>query len=201
MNLFISKIVSSILQIILFAIIPFIWWLVTARKKQSFPQWIGLKKMKWNKNVFIAVASITVAFMFLGMLTLYMLKDVEIATSEFAGLGLPAIPAIVIYATFNTALPEEILFRGFLLKRIQNKFGFGVANVVQAFIFGFVHGVMFWGVVGVVKALVVIIFTGVIAWLMGYINEKKCEGSIIPSWIIHTISNIFAGICAAFSLI
>lgn len=157
--------------------------------------------MKWNKKVVIAIFMVTVAFMFLGMLTLYMLKDVEIATSEFAGLGLQAIPAIVIYATFNTALPEEILFRGFLLKRIQNKFGFGVANVVQALIFGFVHGVMFWGVVGVVKALIVIIFTGVVAWLMGYINEKKCEGSIIPSWIIHTISNIFAGICAAFSLI
>ena len=201
MNLLLSKIVSSILQIILFAIIPFIWWFITARKKQSFPQWIGLKKMKWNKKVFIASFMVTVAFMFLGMLTLYMLKDVEIATSEFAGLGLPAIPAIVIYATFNTALPEEILFRGFLLKRLANKFGFNIANLIQAFLFGLVHGVMFFSLVGVVKAIFIIEFTGTIAWFMGYINEKRSNGSIIPSWLIHGISNLFSGICAAFSII
>ena len=40
MNLFINKIVSSIVQIILFAIIPFIWWLATARKQQKFAEWI-----------------------------------------------------------------------------------------------------------------------------------------------------------------
>lgn len=43
MNLFINKVISSILQIILFAIIPFIWWRITARKQQSFTKWIGLK--------------------------------------------------------------------------------------------------------------------------------------------------------------
>ncbi len=50
MNLFINKIVSSILQIILFAIIPFIWWYVTARRQQKFTQWIGLKKIEGNKK-------------------------------------------------------------------------------------------------------------------------------------------------------
>ena len=45
MNLFINKVISSILQIILFAIIPFIWWCITARKQQSFTKWIGLKKI------------------------------------------------------------------------------------------------------------------------------------------------------------
>lgn len=44
MNLFVSKVMSSVLQIILFMIVPFIWWLVTARKKQKFMEWIGLKK-------------------------------------------------------------------------------------------------------------------------------------------------------------
>ena len=39
----------------------------------------------------------------------------------------------------------------------------------------------------------ILFFTSVIAWLMGYINEKISNGSIIPSWIIHTISNLFSG--------
>jgi len=36
---------------------------------------------------------------------------------------------------------------------------------------------------------------------MGYINEKKADGSILPSWSIHAIANIFSGVCSAFLLI
>lgn len=201
MNLFISKVGSSIVQIILFAIIPFIWWLVTARKQQKFAEWMGLKKIKGGKKTLAAIITVSVAFLLLGVLTLYVIKGVETATSEFTGLGIMAIPAIVVYAAFNTAFPEELFFRGFLLKRLANKFGFNIANIIQALLFGVLHGAMFFLLVGVVKAILIIIFTGVIAWFMGYINEKYSNGSIIPSWIIHTISNLFSGICAAFLII
>jgi membrane protease YdiL (CAAX protease family) len=201
MNLFINKIVSSILQIILFAIIPFIWWLATARKKQKFAEWIGLKKIEGGKKTITAIIIVSIAFLFSGIITLYLIKDIETAASEFAGLGVMAIPAVVIYATFNTAFPEELLFRGFLLKRLANKFGFIIANLTQALLFGLLHGVMFFSLVGIIKVILIIVFTGAIAWFMGYINEKNSNGSIVPSWIIHTVSNLFSGICAAFSII
>ncbi|MBQ6944177.1 MAG: CPBP family intramembrane metalloprotease [Ruminococcus sp.] len=201
MNLFISKVVSSIVQIILFAIIPFIWWLATARKQQKFVEWIGLKKIEGGKKTLTAIIIVSIAFLFSGAITLYAIKGIETAASEFTGLGIMAIPAIVVYAAFNTAFPEELLFRGFLLKRLANKFGFNIANIIQALLFGVLHGAMFFLLVGVVKAILIIIFTGVIAWFMGYINEKYSNGSIIPSWIIHTISNLFSGICAAFLII
>ncbi len=201
MNLFISKVVSSIVQIILFAIIPFIWWLATARKQQKFAEWMGLKKIKGGKKTLAAIIIVSIAFLLVGVLTLYVIKGVETATSEFTGLGIMAIPAIVVYAAFNTAFPEELLFRGFLLKRLANKFGFNIANIIQALLFGVLHGAMFFLLVGVVKAVLIIIFTGVIAWFMGYTNEKYSNGSIIPSWIIHTVSNLFSGICAAFLII
>ena len=201
MNLFINKIVSSILQIILLAIVPFIWWFVTARKYQKFLQWIGLKKIDGGKRTLVAVITVSIAFLVLGAYVLYLIRGIDTATSEFTGLGANAIPAIIIYAAFNTAFPEEILFRGFLLKRMANKFGFNIANITQALLFGLLHGVMFFSLVGVIKAIVIITFTGVLAWFMGYINEKQSNGSIIPSWIIHTISNLFSGFCAAFSII
>ena len=201
MILFINKIVSSVLQIILFAIIPFVWWLITARKKQKFAQWIGLKKIEGDRKTAAAISLVSAAFLLLGVLTLYAVRDIETAASEFAGLGIAAIPAILIYAAFNTALPEELLFRGFLLKRLANKFGFGVANAIQALLFGMLHGVMFFSLAGAVKAVLIIVFTSVVAWFMGYVNEKKSNGSIIPSWIIHTVSNLFAGVFAAFSII
>lgn len=201
MILFINKILGSIIQIILFTSIPFIWWLVTARKKQKFTQWIGFKKIEGGRKTMTSIIMLSVVFLFSGILTLYAIRDIETATSEFAGLGIDAIPAIIIYATFNTAFPEELLFRGFLLKRLANKFGFNIGNSIQALLFGSLHGIMFISLVGVVKTILIIMFTGAIAWFMGYINEKNSNGSIIPSWIIHTISNLFSGLFVAFSII
>lgn len=201
MDLLISKIKSSILQIITFAIIPIIWWLITAGKQQKFKQWIELKKIEGGKKTLAAIILVSIAFFLLGVLTLYSIKGIETATSEFTGLGVAAIPAIIIYATFNTAFPEELLFRGFILKRLTNKLGFHIANFTQALLFGLLHGLMFFSLVGAIKTILIIAFTSAIAWFMGYINEKYSNGSIIPSWMIHTISNLVSGICAAFSMI
>ena len=55
---------------------------------------------------------------------------------------------------------------------MANKFGFNIANLTQALLFGLLHGVMFFSLVGAIKAILILFFTSVIAWLMGYINEK-----------------------------
>ncbi len=201
MNLLINKTISSIIQIILFLIIPFIWWFVTVRKQPNFLQWIGLKRIAGGKKTFIAIGIMSIAFLFTGALTLYAIRDVKTASSDFTGLGTNAISAIIVYAAFNTAFPEEVLFRGFLLKRLTNKFGFHTANLIQAALFGLLHGIMFISLTGNLETILITIFTGTIAWFMGYINEKYSDGSIIPSWIIHTISNLFSGICSAFLII
>ena len=199
----VQKIISSVVELIVFMIIPFIWWLVTARKKCSFFSWIGLKKAegtKENKTI-LWTAATAIGFMAVSILMLFFVRGIDTAASEFSGLGLSAIPAILVYAVFNTSLPEELLFRGFLGKRFSNKFGFAAGNLIQSIIFGVMHGVMFFGAAGIIKAVIITVFTGGIAWLMGYINEKKAGGSILPSWAIHASANIFSGVMAAFLLI
>ena len=198
MDLLVNKIISSSVQIIIFSVIPFIWWIITARKDQKFASWLGLKKPEGGVKTILAIIGVAAAFLLLGAYSLYIVRGIETATSDFAGLGMAAIPAILVYALFNTAFPEEIIFRGFLLKRLENKFGFIAANTIQAIVFGIIHAVMFFSLVGTVKAIIILAFTSAIAWFMGYVNEKKANGSIIPSWIIHTIANIFSGACAAF---
>jgi membrane protease YdiL (CAAX protease family) len=201
MSLFMGKIFSSILELLLFALIPFLWWLVFARKSLSFFHWLGLKPVeKGNrKKAFFWSLGTTIFFLLLSGYILRIVKDIEaVATSEFSGLGVRALPAIVVYAVCNTALPEELLFRGFLLKRIASKTGFVVGNCVQALLFGLLHGIMFFSYVGIVQVGAITFFTGCIAWFMGYVNEKKANGSILPSWAIHAIANLFSGICAAF---
>ncbi|WP_202615291.1 CPBP family intramembrane glutamic endopeptidase [Traorella massiliensis] len=199
----VNKIISSIMQIILFSLIPLIWWLITARKKESFFKWIGLKKIEKENKKSSAVNMLVIAigYLIVSFITIYLIKDIETATSEFDGMGINALLPALIYAIFNTSLPEEILFRGFLLKRIANQFGYMTANIIQSMIFGLLHGLMFFNVLGAVKTIIIIFFTGMIAFAMGYINEKKANGSILPSWFIHALSNIFASIVAMFSLI
>ncbi|MDE6005524.1 MAG: CPBP family intramembrane metalloprotease [Oscillospiraceae bacterium] len=202
MNLLTQKILSSIVQILLFALIPFIWWCITARRKINFFQWIGIKRIaspKENKTALWIVGT-TIVFLAVSVFILYTVRNIETATSEFLGLGMKALPAVLVYAVLNTSFPEELLFRGFLLKRLSHKFGFLIGNAVQSLLFGLLHGAMFFMLTDIPRAILIIGFTGGIAWCMGYVNEQKADGSILPSWCIHAIANIFSGVCSAFLL-
>ncbi len=198
MSLAINKIISSLLQIIIFSIIPFLFWYFSARKQESFREWIGLKKIKGGKKTALAIIIVTTFYLLISLILLNSLKNIENATTEFQGLKFAALPAIFIYAVFNTSFPEEILFRGFFLKRLASKLGFTKANFIQGLLFGLLHGVMFFPLVGSLKTILIILLTSLIALLMGYINEKLSDGSIIPSWIIHAFSNFVAGLYVAF---
>lgn len=198
MTLAINKIINSLLEIILFSLLPFLFWYFSARKQESFREWIGLKKIKGGKKTALAIIIVTTFYLLISLILLNSLKNIENATTEFQGLRFAALPAIFIYSVFNTSFPEEVLFRGFILKRLANKLGFTKASFIQGILFGLLHGVMFFPLVGNLKSILIILLTSLIALSMGYINEKLSGGSIIPSWIIHAISNLIAGLYAAF---
>lgn len=202
MHLVTGKILNSIVQILLFALIPFIWWCVTARGKINFFQWIGIKRASFQKEnrAVLWTAGTTIIFLAVSAFILYTVRNIETAASEFEGLGMQALPAILVYAALNTSLPEELLFRGFLLKRLSHQFGFLLGNAIQSLLFGLLHGAMFLTLTGIPQTILIIGFTGGIAWCMGYVNEQKADGSILPSWCIHAIANIFSGVCSAFLL-
>lgn len=203
MELLLSKIAGSIIQIAVFTAIPLIWWIISARKQTSFFHWIGLKGVRnAKKGLLYKWMGITAAaFIFLSLFILSMVSGVKTATSVFHGLGVSALPAAIVYAFFNTALPEEILFRGFLLKRLSGKFGFKTGNILQSILFGALHGIMFISLTGTLKAMLIVLFTGAIGWCMGYLNEKQAEGSILPGWLIHGIANTFSAAISLFSII
>lgn len=199
-ELLVNKLISSILQILLFAAIPLIWWAVSSRRQTSFWNWIGLKRIgeAKGKGLYVWMGAVIVGFLLLSLLILPLVSGSDTAASEFNGLGIAALPAALVYAFFNTALPEEIIFRGFLLKRCSAKLGFPIGNAIQSLLFGLMHGVMFFAITGALTALLIIIFTGAIGWFMGMINEKKANGSILPSWLIHGIANTFSALMAMF---
>ena len=198
----VSIVISSIFQIILFSLIPFVFWLIASRKKMSFLEYIGIKKIdKEKKKDMLIWSSITLLFfLILTIYILYITKGIETATTKFNGMGFKGLLPTIVYASLNTALPEEILFRGFLLKRFS-RFGFAFGNIFQSVLFGLMHGVLLFSKLGLLKAILVILFTGAVAFDMGYINEKKANGSIVPSFIIHMVANLVSSVISLFSLI
>ncbi len=201
MKMAVQILVSSILEILLFGLIPFFWWLIGWRKKEGFLSWLGFRRVERKKEAALYSAVIMIVFFAVGCFALYLIRDVESAVSQFEGLGFARLPAVVLYAMLNTSLPEEIFFRGFLLKRLANVFPFPTANMMQSIVFGMLHGMMFIVYVGLVRGILLVICTGGIAYAMGYVNERKANGAIYPSWMIHFASNLFSGVLSLFSVI
>lgn len=204
MELTISVFFSAIAQVILIILVPYLWWAVSARKRKvKFFDWIGLKKVnKENiKRVYKPLIIGAILFDGIFMYISIVLKSVDTATAKFDGLGVTGIIPALIYAIIQTSLSEELFFRGFILKRVSNKFGFYAGNTVQSILFGLLHGVMFMNLDSVLNVLLITVATGAIAFLMGYINEKKADGSIIPSWIVHATANIVASFSALFMIV
>lgn len=197
--MFINQVLNAVIQIVLFAVIPFLWWLVSARKKESFWSWIGLKKVKAESDskFLLLLAGSCLACFVLGQAAIWMRGDLEAADSAYKGMGVSAIPSILVYAFGQTAFSEELLFRGFLMKRLQAKWGFHIAVMIQAVIFGVLHLLMVWGQADFMAGMIIVVYPMVVAVLLSWINEKKADGSIYPSWIIHGVLNSVEGILQA----
>ncbi|MBR6380207.1 MAG: CPBP family intramembrane metalloprotease [Lachnospiraceae bacterium] len=189
-----NEIVGSVVQLLLFSLIPVLVWVITARKKESFFTWIGLKKPvcpEAGKTLGLTLLA-TAGYIAAMLLSIRILPEgVTTAGSQFAGQGLSMIPAAVFYAFVRTALSEEIVFRGFLLKRLQSRFGFVSANTIQAVLFGMLHGIPFFLVTRSVGSLLLLtLLPALFGWFEGWLNEKRCDGSIVPSWILHGCVNL-----------
>ena len=203
MTLFISKLMNGIMELLIVSVIPFITWLIWSRKKVGFFDWIGLKKVESQKkrHLLLTILGISLLFLLFSIVVFSWFDSSQTATATFYGKGMGALPAILVYAILGTALPEEIFFRGFLLKRLQGKLGFLGANLLQSLLFGLIHALMFIQLTGYLKAMAIMTFISLIAYIFGAINEKKAGGSILLSIFIHALANTVVGLLFAFSLI
>lgn len=203
MTLFMSKLMSGILELLIVSFIPFITWFIWSRKKTGFFDWIGLKPIQPQQKVRLVwmIFGSSLLLLLFSFMIFSWFDSSKTATADFSGKGIGVLPAILAYAILGTALPEEIFFRGFLLKRMQGKLGFLGANLVQSLLFGLIHGYMFIQLIGDLKAMAIFAFISLIAFVLGAINEKKANGSILPSVFIHALANTTVGLLFAFSLI
>jgi membrane protease YdiL (CAAX protease family) len=211
MNLILSSVTTAITNFVVFSIIPFIWWFIRHRKKEGFFKWIGiykpqLKSKWWVLIVFGVIYYFSYSFDFTQLLDKSTLEYIEnnssVSANAFAGIGAMAILPALIENFIANGLSEEILFRGFLNKRLCNKFGTVKGIITQAVLFGLMHNMMYIlaGLdVGLWYHILVFAFTGVGALLLGWLNEKIFNGSIIPSILLHGAGNFIASMLVAFA--
>lgn len=201
MQIFVSTVVSTMVQVVVLLLVPLIWWWATARKRTPFLRWLGWHRpaVEHPGRLVLVSAATVVAFLAMGAFLVPLVSN-RTADSQFSGLGWSGLPAVLVYALAQTAFTEESVFRGFLLKRFATRFGLVVGNLVQAVCFGLLHLGLFWMMVNPYAAIGIGAYAGCIGALFGWINERLAGGSLLPSWTMHALVNLAGGLAALFAL-
>lgn len=196
MLILISQGMNLVFQIILFGIIPFGWYIISRKTSRGFFKYIGIQNPK-NKAYSKAFKITALAYIF-SMIVIIILEIVQggMTSNSFANTydkGFLIYSSSLLLFGLQTGVSEEIFFRGFLGKRLIQKYGFLKGNILQTIIFICPH-IMTFGKASFLEFILGMINAGIMGFAFGYIMDKKSEGSIIPVIICHAIVNIISSI-------
>ncbi len=196
----INEVISTLLQILAFSLIPFIVYRIKNGTVKGFFKYVGLTKSTKKANFIAIFASLLFAAPML-LLTLINsdFKEIMFGPNSITGkfrqlnFGVSSASILIVIAVFKTSFAEELLFRGFVAKRLISVLEYRKGNLVQAAIFGIIHAILFSMTTSNPLFLFLIFLSPSIgAYVSVYLNEIIANGSIIPGWISHAIANLLA---------
>lgn len=199
---------TAIVQVFLFSAVPFLIYLVKERTTRGFLRYVGLYAPERRTLLWGTLLVVVTAPLFLWAFSTPGLREVATGPATVAGTlrqlqaGAESVAILLLYAWVQTALAEEIFFRGFVAQRLIDRFGFTVGNLVQALLFGLLHLVLFLafaaagGTLAPLHSLFLFLVPSFMGWALGYIKVRLGNGSIVPGWWAHGLSN-----CIAFAVI
>jgi len=205
----IYELISAVLQVLLFGLIPFVVFLITKRNIRGFLKYIGIlkpvrKTIFWSVvvSIIVLINGILMPFLFPEILELMTKKGTVAGNLKLMGLSGNTLAILAITALIKTSLSEEILFRGFIAKRLIDWLGFNTGNIIQALIFGLMHITLILLIIepNYPFLIFVFIFSGLAGYILGFIKERVGNGSIIPGWIAHGLANLISFYVIAFLL-
>ena len=196
-----SALLTVCTNIIVLCSVPFIWWLVKWKKEVSFFEWVGLYTPKLKANwwvVGIYVIAYAIEYLFdWGMFmpeTDRAIFDAK-AVADAPSAGIYAIVASFIVNVFANGFCEEVFFRGFLTKRMISKLGFWPGVIAPSALFAVTHNIL-WLIAGFDISIIahLVMFSQILVggMLLAYLNERICNGSMIPSFLVHGLGNFFS---------
>ena len=199
----VQALTNTIVNLVLFSSIPFLWWLLLHRKKEKLFSWLGIKRPAFKNYRALFLLFGLFLLILIGSNFFLILEPSENAVSQYRGMGASAIFRGLLFGIIQTGASEEIFFRGFLAKRFIKVLGFVAGNILQAALFGLLHVALLLLAIASFDLLQVCLlflvpFLG--GLLFGYVNERQAGGSIIPSWCMHSAGNVITSIIAMFSV-
>ena len=203
----INELISSVLQVLVFSLIPFLVFLIQKKTVRGFFDWIGIKKTTMKANLMAVATSGVFIVSGIGLAVFSeeiksILVDPNSVSGRIKAMGLSgeSIAILLMLAWIKTSLSEEIFFRGFVAKRLISVIGYQKGNIIQALIFAIIHVLLFYLITQASVAFLVFIFflSGMAGYLIVIIKEKYGNGSIIPGWIAHGSGNMVSYFLIAF---
>lgn len=125
-----SAVAAAVLQVLVFAVIPFVTYLATRRRWRGFLRYVGLRACSQPALLYAVGVFLVTAAMLVVVYAVPSLRSVHLAGTSTAGqiAQLAITPAsifvIVVVSFIQTGLSEELLFRGFVAKRLIARLGF-----------------------------------------------------------------------------
>lgn len=187
-----NQAINFIVQIILFSVVPLSWYIISRRKCRGFGEYIGIQRVE--KNSYIGALGITGLVYIFSVLVIMILKITQggMVSNPLINIyhkgGIVFIISLILFGV-QTGISEEILFRGFIGKRLIKRYGFLRGNILQSLIFMFPH-IMTFGKASLLECILGMINASIMGFAFGYIMEKKSEGSIIPIIVCHAVVNM-----------
>lgn len=190
----IQKALQFVMQLLVFSVIPFIWYIFTQKNQGAFLKYIGLYKA--SETSYSSAFGITgIAYLFTICYFIVLKFNGGMVISPLQQAYEICSPITFVFTSLffglNAGVCEEILFRGFVGKRLIHNLGFKWGNLIQAIIFVFPHFSTF-GTAPTFEVTVGVLNAGVMGWTFGYIMHKKGSGSILPSIVVHTLVDLIA---------
>ena len=193
---FFTQLVNTMLNIILFSLIPLGIYLIRERKLKGFFNYLGLylppKEWGWKS----AVSWISIVYLSTLAANIFLWRSGYSARAVDGLEGLSVL-SLLIYAVLyglRTGVAEEVFFRGFIAKELITRLGYKWGNFLQALIFALPHFVV-GGSASWPDLISRIGFAFVLGYVFGWVMEKKARGSILPGMAAHFLINILSSFC------
>lgn len=180
--------IKSIIKIILFLVIPMLYFIIN-KEKHSY-----LKRLFLPKKRDFLLALLLGGIVYVVIMGAYFIFhnyiDLEtIKESLTSGTGITAqnFVYVAIYISFMNSLLEEFFFRGFAFLILKQETSRKFAYIFSSVMFAIYHVGMTsgWFNVFIYALAMVGLFVG--ACIFDFLNEK-CE-NIYPSWMVHMCAN------------
>jgi len=175
-------------QLIILAIPTIIY--VVVRKSRG-EAWSGiLRKVGWTAgkpgDYLRAIGVLAVVGVLASVALRFIPPEIMRGSSQYVGWERSAATLLLAFLRegFYVALGEEIFFRGLLGGWLVRRLGFALGNLLQAAIFMLPHLLLLQLGTAIWPVFVVQFAAG---WLQGWLRHRS--GSILPGWLVHTLSN------------